>query len=182
MPISRTMLLLAYTLLVGTGLSLGCKPSPPDEPAETAQKKDDHGHDHEHDHDHDHEEGPNGGHLLALKAEGGETEQYQAEWLHDDEQGIVTVFLLHDDQPLDPSLAPESISIEVRAGNNPTTYELPKTPSEEDPNDLAYVIEDPALVTALGVVVEDQEPVLSASIGGTIYQGVFEEHDHHHHH
>ncbi len=186
MRITRGLTLLAYTLVFAAGLTIGCRPSPSADTANTGSESGSgkggaHAHDHDHDHDHDHEEGPHGGHLLALEAEGG-SQSYQAEWLHDDQHGIITVFLLEGDQPLAADQSPESISIEIRTGNNPMTYELPATPSEEDPSDIAYVIEEPALVTALQVIVEGQEPTLSATIGGTTYVGTFEKHDHHHHH
>ena len=136
-----------------------------------------------HHHEHEHAEGPHGGHMLELFAENsssaGQQAKYQAEWLHDDEQGIVTVYLLEADGKTPVSSPPEEVTITVRAGTETNTYRLPVVEEVGGvPAEAAFSITEPALVTALEIVGEGEEPILRAQIGETPVSGKFEPHEH----
>src|SRR5262245_44728901 len=91
---------------------LGCKPSDPGAAKQSASsdaKHDDHDH-HDH-HDDDHDAGVHGGHLLTLSA-AGETAAFQAEWLHDEKQGVISVYLLDDGKVMSEGM-PAEVSIDV---------------------------------------------------------------------
>jgi hypothetical protein len=169
---------LPLMLLVPLVLS-GCKKSPStaDGHGDEAHE-DEHEHEGEHHHDHDHKDGPHGGHILELT---GGDKDYHAEWLHDDEKGTVTVFLLDEDQKTSLENSPPEVSIEIRTGNSPKTYALPSTETVNDvPVLAAYSITDPELVTALEIVVEGNEPLLHVNIGEKPMTAKFEKHDHEH--
>lgn len=178
MRLQRGFALAVYSLVLASIVALGCRPTPDTgTPAPQAGGSHD---EHDHDHDHDHAAGPHGGHLLELTASGAE-KQYHAEWLHDDLNGVVAVYLLDGDEPLPQEGAPQTVTIATRSGKSPKTYELSAATTEEDPDHIVYAIEEPALVTALQVIVEGEEPTLSATIGEHTYEAKFEKHEHHHH-
>jgi hypothetical protein len=133
-----------------------------------------------HDHDHDHEAGPHGGHMLEL-SDGGQGAAH-AEWLHDDKAGLVTVFLLEEDGTTAWPDAPAEISIVIRTGKDgDKTYKLTAVETLNDaPVQAAYTLSDPALVTALQVIVDQKEPVLQAMRGDKQYTGTIEAHHHDH--
>ncbi|MBM3998832.1 MAG: hypothetical protein FJ297_04690 [Planctomycetes bacterium] len=163
----------------------GCtSKSPPDSgPSPSKAASDPHGHDHDghahHDHAHGHE-GPHGGHWLDLMSG---DRLVHAEWTHDDKTGLIAVYLSDASNNEPVSDPPPTIEIEIRTGKEPRKYTLPLTATiREAPARAAYSIEDPALVTALAIIVEGSEPLLRATLEGKAFEAKFESHDHAHAH
>ena len=137
---------------------------------------------HEHDHDHEadaahvHEElGPHGGHLLTM---GGD---YQAEWLHDDASGLVTVYLLaKGTQAKDPVNA-KTVALDVTMGGNTRHYDLQPGNGGESAA-VQFSIKDRSLVEVLKAVGEGVEAALIAEIEGQTLRGEIQHLDHDHEH
>lgn len=159
------------------GCTRGTGPAPP--PAISGAPTQD-GH-YGHNHDHSHQPlGPHGGHVVDLRSADG-TIGLHAEWLHEDEQNRVVVFLTDPKTDQPPPDCPDSITIQVRAGKEPRTYTLPKVATWKGaPVAGAYELVDPTLVTALKISVEGSEPLISIHLAQQHYQGIIthDEHDH----
>jgi hypothetical protein len=171
----RAFVLLTSLALVAA-VNLGCNPKK--DAADDQAGDHDHAHsDHGHDHDHAHD----GGHTLALATPDGQ-KAGNVEWMHDDAEGTVTVLLRESNgQPFESP--PDEVVIEVRAGRAPQTYTLPATDTVNGaPAKAAYSLTDPALVTALQVIVEGQEPILRVGRPGANFEAIFLPHDHDHDH
>jgi hypothetical protein len=176
MPNSLRVLALVLGFAALTALGSGCNYKPDAKSKDSSSKASNHGHDHD-----DHEEGPHGGHLVELAGPDGESAH--AEWLHDDETNLVTVFLLGEDAKSPLKDAPPEITIEIRGGKTPTSYTLPAIETYNDaPVEAAYAHADPLLLTGLRVIVESKEPQLKFMQGEAPWIGTFEHHDHDHHH
>jgi len=155
---------------------LGCSGKPTTETPGTG----DHGHDHGHDHDHP-EHGPHDGHLIEL----GE-EEYHGEWTHDDESGLVQIFILDGAAKEEVAIAIDQIAIETKVEEEePKTHQLdPVNASGEPPMAAQFEIKDLPLLVLLkaagkGGVTAD----LKVTIDGKEFTGEIkhEEHGHHHH-
>ena len=164
-------------ILMSCGLLslVGCEPSKPVAPANQVESG---GGGHGHAHSHSHEDlGPNGGHLIELG-----DEAYHAEWTHDDENGIVTVFLLDGD-------AKEPVAIDSKTITITTTVEDTKqylldaiNATGDPPLASQFQIKDPALLVALSMAGESVEASLTLMIDGELYNAKFERHEHGHGH
>ncbi len=139
---------------------LGCAPPAEPQAAATPEEAATSG-GHAHDHD---DMGPNGGHLLHLEPSGG-----HAEWTHDDESHLITVFLT--DFEVD-----KISSVKFVATIGDTVEEFPLEAGEGD----AWSISSEALMTHINmgdaatvqlVVADESGPQTSA----------IEAHEHHHH-
>jgi hypothetical protein len=124
----------------------------------------------------EHEEGPHGGHLVKLDA------NYQAEWLHDDESGLVTVYILDGEAKEEVPIAADEVVIEVAVEGKTNRYPLPAAGRTLDqPLTARFETTDKALIVALQVG-EGLKAVLIAEIDGKVVQGEIEHHPHDHGH
>lgn len=147
----------------------GCPSStPPTEPKAEGEPGHEHG---EHGHDHAHE-GPHGGHIVEI----GE-EEYHAEWTHDD-SGKVTVYVLDAEMKKDVPVDSETITINVKLGDNAKQYTL----ESEGPS--KFSTEDKTLVGNLEALSEAVTATLSLDINGKHYESPITAggHDHSHDH
>lgn len=172
MPIVRLLAPGAFVGLVFTVMA-GCGPTPRSEVKPPAVV------DHE-DHDHEHEAlGPHEGHLLKLGHDA-----YQAEWLHDDSSGKVTVYLLDGKAKEPVAVSTPKLEITTNLGEKTKTYELPALdPTGDPPMANTFETTDRSLLEALKAVGHGVTARLRAEIEGQPYQAEFEHlhHDQHHH-
>jgi hypothetical protein len=88
--------------------------------------------------------GPNGGLVVELG------EGYHLEWEHEDEAGLVTVYLLDKEAKNIPESEINEITIESTVGDKTTPYTLPRVGSEsETKKTTKFETTDKALLTAL---------------------------------
>jgi len=172
MPLSRT---LASVLIAFALLATGCEPAPPAGNSGNGQAGNGHDHDHEH---HHHEEGPNGGHLLKLAESG-----YQAEWLHDDEAGKITVHILDGEKK--PAAVAYSVDFETTVGEATNSYSLAAESPDNDGLASTFTITNPALLTDVRMAEQSEEAakaVLIAGLQNGEVRAAIEVHDHDHAH
>ena len=178
--------LLGLTCLLAALVTWGCAPAPP--PAADSHEGHDHdheGHDHAHDekghegHDHSHAElGPNGGHLLEL----GE-EKYHAEWVHDDQAGKLTVFVLDGSAKQLVPIAAEKLTLEKKVGERADQFELVAVDRQgETPQTAKFEIVDKSLIEALKMVGDGVEANLTLDVNGESFTVPFAKHEHEHKH
>lgn len=173
-------------IAIAVGVSGGCDSGAGNSQGGTgkATKKDDHGHDHDHDHDHDHAhshaaQGPHKGHIIEL----GE-EEYHAEWTHDDESGLVAIYILDKEMKKEVPIESKQIEIKTKIGEAEKTYQLDaEYPAEGDMNQAAkFVLEDKSLITALlAAGKEGATATLHVEIAGKKYSAAID-HDAEHKH
>ena len=115
-------------------------------------------------HDHDHEDvGPHGGHLLHLEPTGS-----HAEWTHDDDQHVVTVYLGEFD-------GAKIASAKFTAKIGDATEEFPLTNS-----DSGWTITSPELLTHINM--KDAAEVNLIVVDDTgVHTAKIEAHEDHHH-
>lgn len=176
--IGTSAIVVALVGLAGCNSSTPPSSPPPVYPTHVADHE---GHDHGHSHDHGHaEEGPNGGHLIELG-----NEEYHAEWVHDDDSGKLTVYILDAEAKKVVPISASTVTIEKKIGDKADKYELLAVGrTEADPKTAQFQITDKPLVEALKSAGQGVEANLSVDIDGKPFQGKFEhqEHDHHHAH
>ena len=107
------------------------------------------GHDHAgHDHGgHSHAaHGPHGGHILEIG-----DEEYHAEWTHDDDSGLITVYVLDSSMKKEVPIPAKEIVIATKVAGKEHSYSLAAVnPSEGDePKSAMFQLDDKALVVAL---------------------------------
>lgn len=137
-------------------------------------------HDHDHEaHSHGHAEtGPRGGHLLDLGSD------CQAEWLHDDQTGLLTIHLLAKNAQNDEPPSAQAMTIELTIGDNTRRFEL-QPANAADPASSAsgeFSITDRPLIEALKAVGHGVDAALIAEVNGQTLRGQFEHLDHDHDH
>jgi hypothetical protein len=160
--------------------STGCNSSPSGPPpAITPVEVHEHGHGHDHDHGHAHESfGPNGGHLVEFQSE-----DYHAEWLHDDESGQLTVFILDRTAKVLAPITAQHITIEKKIGDKTERYELRAAqPSDNSSKAAKFETVDKPLIEALKSAGQGVDAKLLVEIEGQTFEGKFEHHDHGHDH
>jgi hypothetical protein len=140
------------------------------------------GHDHEgHDHG-DHAHGPHDGEIIELAgAEPGD--EGHAEWTHDDDTGLVTVYILDSEAKEELPIDASEVSIEVRVQNKePVTYTLTAVAPDADGKSSRFELEEHELLTSLKLK-DAVDAQLTVPIDGRELTGKVEmvEHDHHHH-
>jgi hypothetical protein len=137
------------------------------------------GHDHAgHDHGHAHDLGPNGGHLLELG-----DEQFHAEWVHEDESGKLTVFILDAAGKELVPIAAEKLVLEKTIGDRTDKYELLAVDRQgEAPKSARFEIVDKALLAALQLVGQGVEASLTVDVNGQPFTVKFPKHEDHDHH
>ena len=132
-----------------------------------------------HDHDHDHAHlGPNGGDIVEI----GE-EEYHAEWTHDHDSGLVTVFILDKDMKKEVPIEAAEIEIATKVADGEKTYKLAATNASEGDNPTAsrFALEDKTLMTILDAAgTEGTAATLNLTIAGKPYAAKFEQHEHKH--
>ncbi len=131
-----------------------------------------------HDHGHSHAvAGPNGGHLIELGHE-----EYHLEWTHDDQTGLVTVYVLDSAAKDLVPISAEAISITAKVEET-TEYQLPAVnPAGDPPTSAQFAIKDPALAVNLQLVGHGVEAFATLTIDGKEFKGVFEHLEHGHGH
>jgi hypothetical protein len=134
-----------------------------------------------HDHDHGHIHGPHDGEIIEL-AGAAPGEVWHAEWTHEDESGLVTVYILDADAKKERPIDASEVTIEVRVENKPpVTYSLVAVGADADGKSSRFEIEEPELLTALllkdAVDAELQVPIDDNTLTGKVE---FVEHEHHH--
>lgn len=165
---------------------LGCSPPPTSSTANGTSASSgggDHGHSHDghshdgHNHAHGHshaDTGPNGGHIIEL----GE-EEYHAEWVHDDESGKLTVFILDKDVKQPVPIPAGTISIVKKIGDDAQVYELAAVDPQGDPAKASkFEITDKPLIEALKTAGEGVEATLNIKIDDKPYSAKIEHHQH----
>ena len=132
---------------------------------------DDHGHGHD---EHGHPtEGPHHGVLVELGKE-----EYHAEVVHDDKEGVVTVYLLDGTaEKVTTTDAPE-VTINVKHGDKPEQFKLPALPDSADAKGTTsrFQLKDKELIEHLGE--KGAIATLQVTIGGTPYSGKVPTGDH----
>ena len=153
--------------------AVGCQSNSPEQPVAQGVEQG-HAHSHGHTHGHSHEEaGPHGGHLVEL----GE-EEYHAEWLHDDESGLITVYVLDGDAAADVPILADQITIDVKIGGNSSQHLLAAVDPAEETGTARFELSDKSLIEALKIAGQGAEAEITVEIQGTPYTGHFE-HDAH---
>lgn len=165
--------LTAFTLLIAAGCSNGAGDSasgegPSNMPPVTVEA-DDHGHGHP-------SEGPHHGHLIELGAE-----EYHAEFVHDEEAGTVTVYILDAAAKQSVPIEAAEIAINLKHDGQGEQFKLAASPVKGDPKGMSsrFVSNDEELGEDLEL--EDAEAQLVLKIAGKSYRGKIE-HDHDHSH
>lgn len=134
------------------------------------------GHDHAHDHSHA-ETGPNGGHLVELG-----DEEYHIEWTHDDKSGLVTLYVLDGAAKNLVPIAAESLTITAKV-EDAIEYQLAAVaPSGNPPATAQFELKSPELLVGLQLAGQGTDVSVAVTVEGKEYRGVFEHHDHGHHH
>ncbi len=136
------------------------------------------GHDHAgHGHDHP-SEGPHHGHLIEL---GGE--EYHAEFVHDEQAGTITVYILDGAAKETVPIEATEININLKHDGQGEQFQLAASPDEGDADGKSsrFVSDDAELAEDLHR--EGAEAQLVLQIGGKAYRGKIEhDHDHDHNH
>ena len=120
---------------------------------------------------HSHETGPHGGHLVELG-----DEEFHAEWLHDDNTGLVTLYIL-DGKATEPVQA-GPVRIDVKIGAAADQHEMNAVGSTTGEAAAQFEVIDKSLIEALKMAGHGAEATLTVEIEGKSYTGVFEHHAH----
>ena len=162
-----------FTLLIAAGCSNDAGESasgegPPEMPPATVETA---GHDHDHP-----SEGPHHGHLIELGAE-----EYHAEFVHDEEAGTVTVYILDAAAKESVPIEAAEIAINLKHDGQGEQFKLAASPDKGDPEGMSsrFVSNDEELGEDLEL--EDAEAQLVLKIAGKSYRGKIA-HDHYHSH
>ncbi len=128
-----------------------------------------------HEHSHAHEDGPHGGHMLDLLPDGG-----HAEWTHDDEKGILTIYL---EELVAAGKKVEKVRVDLALQNNETkSYDLKVSEADQHKIEGAiFSIVDPQLVTTMEVPGVKATLVVTAD-GKELKGSLAHDHDHGHKH
>ena len=101
------------------------------------------------------------------------------EWLHDDESGKLTVFILDGAAKEMAPIAAEHVTIEKKIGDKVDRYQLPAVDrTESTPKVAKFEIVDKPLIEALKTAGQGVEAKLTVDIDGKAFTGQFEHHDH----
>ncbi len=169
----RTIAVLFATQLI-VGCNTATPPTPASAPTEQAGHDDGHGHAHGHDHP---ETGPNGGHLVELG-----DEEYHIEWTHDDESGLVTLYVVDGEVKDLVPIPAESITINTKVEDS-ISYDLPAVEASGDPPTSAkFELKSHELLVSLQLAGQGTDVSVDVTIDGKQHTGVFEHHDHGHGH
>ncbi len=128
-----------------------------------------------HEHSHAHEEGKHGGHLVDLEPVGA-----HAEWTHDDEKGILTIYL---EELVAGGAKVEQVRVDIKLGEAETKkYDLEVSKADQHKIEGAiFNITSPELVTAMDV--EGVKATLVVTADGKEHKGsLAHDHDHGHKH
>ena len=168
------ILITMFTILLPLGMLTGC--APPDNPNTNSNSD---SHNHAHDHGDDHDEGPHQGHLIELG-----DEEYHAEWVHEDESGKITVYILAGDAKTDLAIIAQQITITtVVKEKDPKDYSLAavNATTGDSPTAFCFEIVDKQLLIALKMS-QGVQSSIAVEIKGKKYSGQIEHHDHSGHH
>lgn len=140
--------------------TMGCKPSTSTAPAGStgADAHDDHSHAHAHE-----EHGPHGGHMVHLEPTGS-----HAEWTHDDDAHLISVYL-------DDFDAAKVVSVKFTAKIGDALEEFPLTSS-----DGTWSITSQELLTHINMK-DAAEVNLEVVDASGVHTAKIEAHEHHHH-
>lgn len=181
-PMTRTltrlmMLIAAAFVLPGCGGE-----APTAGPASSSDTEHGHSHDDEHSHDdhgHGHahpSHGPHDGDLIELG-----NEEYHAELLHDEDAGMVTIYILDGSATKAVAIEAAEIKVNLVADGQPAQFSLAASPDESDPEGLSSRFVSSA-EKLIGQLHEDgTDGTLVLTIKGKSYRGELA-HDHDHNH
>jgi len=130
----------------------------------------DDGHNHAHSHA---QTGPHGGHLVELG-----NEAYHAEWLHEDDSGLVTVYILDSAIEQEVPIAASQISIGVKIGDTDSQHLLAAVNPSKDGQTAQFELSNKSLIEALKLAGQGAEATVRLEIDGKPYAGQFEYEDH----
>lgn len=180
---ARFAALFVSLLLFSAGLAFtaGCPSNsgngdaPPSENGENGNQE-------EHGHSHGHEEGPEGGHLIELG-----DEEYHVEWLHDDEEGVLT-FIIRDahakeEVPIDAEHLLIDMTLEDDQGEqHQTEVEIPAVGrTDANPQVARFELADKQMT--YNIAENDKvTAILKVPIGGQEYTAEIEHEAHGHGH
>lgn len=124
---------------------------------------------------HHHDEGPHGGHIIDLG-----DHEYRAELTMDEQSRQVTVYLLEHDTDDPVAIEDESITLNLRARDQPTQVTLSAAPQEGEAEGKASRFQAPGDQIPQQIKdIEELEGELAVKIGEKSYTGEIE-HDHDH--
>lgn len=158
---------LAMLLALSFVFTLGCTP----QPAVTPPVVEPGGHDHDHP-----AHGPRNGHLVELG-----DEQYHAEWILDDEAGVLTVFIMDGSVSEDVPIEADELQLAVKIGDNEAkTYAVKAVKAEGEIRTPTFECRDRQVVEGLKLVGHGVDATLRVSIEGEPFEGPLKGHDHAH--
>ena len=130
---------------------------------------------HEHGHEHGGDRhGPHGGDLIELGKE-----EYHAELVHDDRNGVVGIYLLDSAAKRGVAIPLAEVNLNILVNAKPTQFKLPANPVQGDPAGYAscFAVRDPALCRLISESAE-LHGRLTVAIGGKQYLGRIHHHSH----
>jgi hypothetical protein len=108
---------------------------------------------------------------------------YHAEWVHDDDTGKLTVYILDGSAKQVAPIAADSITIEKKIGDKAETYQLPAMDRGEGKTESGrFEITDKPLIEALKSAGKGVDATLTVEIAGEKLTGKIVHHDHDHGH
>lgn len=135
---------------------------------------DDHGHDehghegHDH-HGHSHEAlGPHEGHLIEIG-----DEAYHAEWLHDDDSGQITMFILDSEMKEEVPIAAPSVMIRYTIGDKTADAELDAVDAGDDGKTAKFQTTSKPLIEVLKMAGQGVDAEVLVEIDGQSLRGSF---------
>ena len=126
-----------------------------------------------HNHSHSHMAGPHGGHIVELGHEA-----YHAEWLHDDDTGLVTIYVLDSAMEEVVPISASEITIDVQIGDTSSRHLLAAVEPSEDGQTAQFELSNKSLIEALKLAGQGADAIIRVEIGGKPYTGRFERDDH----
>jgi hypothetical protein len=110
-------------------------------------------------------------------------EQYHAEWIHDDDSGKVTVYILDGKMEKEVPIEASEIEIETKIADKLRSFTLTAVDSGvvEKAAASCFALEDKSLGVALNAAgTEGAEATLKVTVQGKTLTGKFEKHSHDH--
>ena len=134
------------------------------------------GHDDHHGHAHSHEAlGPHEGHVIELG-----DEEYHVEWLHDDESGLVTVYILDSAMKAEVPIEARTLTVEYTVGKEQHPHELTAVESEgsDGTKTARFEVTSKSLISALKMAGQGVDATIAIEIDGKPFTAKFEHGSH----
>lgn len=121
-------------------------------------------------------EGPHHGSLIELG-----DEEYHAEFVHDEEKGTVTIYILDSTAKKSVPVEAKALTVNVSAGGKAKQFELAASPMQGEAGGKSsrFTSSEEALGEAIDQ--EGAEAKLLVTVNGTKYTGAIGHHDHDEH-